>query len=190
MHQAASRAAVLSLIVLAACANTGSTDSPTVEVVPPADSAAALETNDPPSEISIADRLTTTALARWRFIEDDDWVASFDFLAPAWREQQGLEDYLEDARYHQYELTGGPRFVGELDGLLYIWVEVDWTPTHPEIQDSSNFTQSIAMIEAWQAVDGELYFTGVEREQVARERFPELFRDFADPTPGISGVPE
>ena len=125
--------------------------------------------------------LAPRAAARWELIEKEDWIQSYDYLAPQIRKQQDLGSYLAGSSDHHYLIKSDPVFVGLEGKLGFTQVVVEWTPTHAEIQQAANLsdgelTQDIDMTETWAWQDGEWYFIKAQRSNDFRRENPSFFK--------------
>ncbi len=148
------------------------------------DQAAAPAAEEAPAEaesVGDAAALERRAAERWQLIEKEDWIQSYDYLAPQLRRQQPLGEYLSGSTDHHYIVKTNPAFIARDDRLGYLQVIVEWTPTHAELATAANvddgsLTQDIDMTETWGFHEGEWYFLKAQRSSDFRKQNPKVFR--------------
>lgn len=118
------------------------------------------------------------AAARWDAVVAGEWIQAYDYLPPEVRKVETLPRYLANKEHHEYRNPSKPFLLLQEDDKAYVEVNVVWETHHPQVVIAQNnpgdLAQTLHMIETWQWVDGDWYWSAVDRQKDFFKNNPEL----------------
>jgi len=112
--------------------------------------------------------------ARWDAIVVGDWIEAYDFLAPGRKQAQSLGAYIDGKDYHKYRDPSVPVLIGADGDQAFYGLKVVWKPTHPQIPQDPDPSQTMDIIETWFWHEGRWSWQTAQRRREFLAMHPDL----------------
>jgi len=125
------------------------------------------------------ERLLERARELWEYKQRGDWIQVYAFLAPEYRRQTPLAEYIAGKEHHIYEDASAPLIIKFVRDRAFLEVRVQWTPTHPILATADNaegpLTRTLELVDEWIWAEGEWWMAQQHRLSDVRKSHPELW---------------
>ena len=125
------------------------------------------------------ERLQERARELWQYKQRGDWIQVYAFLAPEYRRQTPLAEYIAGREHHVYEDASTPLLIKLVQDRAFLEVHVQWTPTHPILATVDNaegpLTRTLELVDEWIWAEGEWWMAQQHRLSDVRRSHPELW---------------